>query len=373
MNPRQKLQVIHGERRTRKREFKDSEHLLSGSIGLSRIEGASLVSVGFGSMTLLLTNQAEFSEGEYQNIELRSGFELKISGNFLVKVCREKDEGILIVIEHPNLSEIRNFENSFSPEVLMRCDQSRILRFGDAGDRSEVGRLFTDLADHTSLVEVKLIGKETQFKAEFDFSSKMKELKNISFKPVMPKREFKLGEFITVSFKFLTVQYMFFSKIIEIDLDFDLLIVDLPEVIVALTTRRYDRMDCKLKAEILSGSSIQNGRIINISPLGCEMEFESAGNINIGDQISIRTDSTTSPVIGKIKSANGTRFGIEFLKGQESIRDLFNSSVSRPYSLRTEDQYRDFSKYMGRLVMTRRSEHMTKIRTHLTNGRNARN
>ena len=177
-------------------------------------------------------------------------------------------------------------------------------------------------------------GKTQKYEGEFNFfHSAAKELETLDFSLSSPIG-IETGQAITLEYSFLAIRYLCRSKVMDIDNDFGLVSLSIPDCLMAITARRFDRKPCDLSVQITGQESAENvnGKLVEISASGGVAVWPAGVQQfpKVEAYISIRFPAHASVLKAKIKSINGMRVGFAFaLENDDDRTNLKRNIESR--------------------------------------------
>jgi len=288
------------------------------------------------------------NKGQICKVELRLGDEVILSGSWVFTTSRLDGALLVLVFELPMYSALLELQKHLHPEMFFNPAGFKIFAMDNPPGLEEVSQHFTDIKEFPLPVPCTLHHGDVTFSGEFDFTSNARDLTTIDIRLTSPRsidQDFR-GPII-VDYVLFSVRYLFYSRESTLDLDFGLLTLECPKHFVALTVRRFYRLNTNILASLSFDESEEKQacEITQLSANGAEIRLLKANTAG-GKQVSVSTPSLASPLKAQIIDRTASRMAVEFIRDDEPTRQgilkLLFSEIPPPLTIRKSDLYENF-------------------------------
>lgn len=309
----------------------------------------TLVSLDYGKVVMTVPNDIKH---EFDNVPvetqviIRHNDALFISGKWRVFVSRVTQDGVIIVLEHAFLSQLKLLEDTLDNRHLLRADRLRVLNLESPGDLKEIEHHFTDLSDFPTKVPCRINYGSTTIDASFNFESQSKDLSELNF-TITDVPKFTANDSIQVEYTFLTVRYIIVANVLEFDFDFGVLVVKFPSWLTAITSRRYDRREANLSVQLkrVAEAEFAAGALVSCSVAGGTISLSNDYDLQIESEILLTVHGLNVTVPAIVKSIRKNVIGFAFhpeLADRRDIQKIYGSTIVEPFVIRTSENYAAF-------------------------------
>jgi hypothetical protein len=292
----------------------------------------------------------QIGQGDRIALEVLRGGISVINGTWQVSSIRNTNESLDIAFKRDDFELLTEYQNVISSDVFLKAHQYQAYNLAKAEDQTSVARHLAEIKDCPIPVQGHIKAPEGTVECTFDFSSEQKDLASIDFQIANPPGTSPLpqlvaGTEVTVDYTFLYVRYIFRARVKELDSDFGILAVTVPDSLIAISARRFDRYDCEVEVDlIVAEHSPMPAKLLQLSPSGGLLEITKEHRLDVQSARVICAYGSLDVLLSG-KSSTLYSFQVDdSVENKVVTRRLLGHILPTPLKSRSSEHYEAFAR-----------------------------
>lgn len=337
------------EKRSKKRttEFLTDKFLNNGKIEVNGKVFEVFEITNYTSLDFSLTIDVDFNEF-IKNKEYSISYtnmNKSIFNGFWICIGKRKDNSKYIF----NFSRKNNEYLNFYSEVLdkklfLNCSNFRVFSLFDTIDSKNVSLLFSEMKDFPGEIPVIIRSEDATvlLNGSVSFSAQAKEISHFDINIISKNDLFEKETNYIIEFNFLATRYLFLSNKLHDDLDFEIVSTEIPDKILAITGRHFDRYPSNKHANLFYNKDNFKCLIVNISSQGCKIDLINHESITLGEVVKLNINNSEIECKVVSKYNNSIHLYFDNLNNYNSLISFFITAVGNEYIFRNSSNYEKF-------------------------------
>ncbi|MBT3980956.1 MAG: hypothetical protein HOE90_06350 [Bacteriovoracaceae bacterium] len=343
------FKLVRGESRNTSRNQKDDNF---GMLFINKefVSEVEILELKHGELIIKTSSPISPDTDSLLDIEILQDEEVYFNGKWEVNFIRE-DNGNIYSIKNSKIDKITNLLYKFNPRLFLNPSSYRIFDLKNEVDNEEIACLFTGLKDCLYPVKISLLkeGGSNKQLGSLDFGSNSSSIDFLSIDIFdIDRLKLETGSEIELQFNYLSVSYIFSTKVKEIDKDFGEMDIFIPETIIATTGRIFLRHHTNIKVKAhLENEEMLEATMKSISISGALIEIAPQQTPLLIDHQKLLLELPNNTFINaEIKETRKNNIGLMFanenLEIFKKIREIIVNNLSSGLVQRTRQNYKEF-------------------------------